>query len=162
MKFIYFFIITFIFLSGCDILQTKSDNNYNLTASFNLSDTTGQESNTFNSGESFNMSFRLINSTPDTLTYTRGSPAPSVIFQILREDSVEATSVDGYAFLQVVLGGSLAPGDTLKGFWKAPNTPAQYPKVILTSGNYQAKVTFPKFNNANINQVSPINFSIIK
>jgi hypothetical protein len=145
--------------AGCGLISSNA--NGKLTATFTLADSAGHPSTTFYSGDHFDMSFSLINTTADTLTYHRGSTAPPVIFEILRSDSVVATSIDGYAFVQVVLGGFVAPGDSLIGDWEAPNTPAQSPRVVLSPGSYQAKVLYPAFEQTETNSVSTINFAIV-
>ena len=131
-----------------------------LTASFELTDTAGRAKPIIHSGESFGLSFRLINTTSDTITYRRANTGPVVIFEILRNDSIVATSVNGYAFAQVVLGGVLAPRDTLYGYWEAPTTPAQYPKATLYAGDYDARVLLPPFDNAKISAAQQIGFPV--
>ncbi len=96
--------ISFV-LDGCDLLKINPNAAMNLTASFILIDTSGNVKPIIHTGESFGLSFMLINTTSDTITYRRGNTGPAVIFEILKNDSIVATSVDGYAFAQVVLGG---------------------------------------------------------
>ena len=96
------------------------------------------------------------------MTYIRGSSAPPVIFEILKDDSVISSSVDGYSFVQVLLGGHLTPKDTLKDQWQAPNTLYQNPKVILTPGLYQARVLFPAFGQTATSSHLDIAFSIVQ
>jgi hypothetical protein len=158
MKTIIIFGLIAICINGCN--QSTSPSDKPLTTTFTLTDTSGQTVSQFHSGEEFKLAFTVTNTTKDTLTFYRGSTAPAVIFQIMKNDSVIASSVDGYAFLAVVLGGYVAPGQSLQGEWKAPNTPAQNPKVLLNPGSYQAKVLFPNFNQAKVNPVSSITFSV--
>ena len=149
-----------IFMSGCD--QSTSPSDKLLTATFTLADLNGEKFSQLHSGEEFKLEFTLINATDETLTFYRGSSAPPVTFEITKNDSVIASSVDGYAFLAVVLGGSIAPGDSLQGSWRAPTTPAQNPKIILSQGSYEAKVLFPNFKQVKVNSVSSIKFSVIQ
>lgn len=151
--------ISFV-LDGCDLLKINPNAAMNLTASFILIDTSGNVKPIIHTGESFGLSFMLINTTSDTITYRRGNTGPAVIFEILKNDSIVATSVDGYAFAQVVLGGVLPPRDTLSGYWKAPTTPAQYPKVILYAGAYEARFLLPPFDNAKVSVTEQIRFSV--
>lgn len=106
------------------------------------------------------MTFSIVNTTNDTLAYERANSGPSVIFRILKGDSVVASSVDGYAFLMVVLGGTVVPHDTLRGYWKTPTTPAQNPKVTLYQGSYEAQVLFPRFDMVQVDSVTPIPFTV--
>lgn len=161
MKAIISFALLSILLAGCDLLKNKSNGNAVLSASFSLTDTTGKPMGIIHPSQQFDLSFLLINTTADTITFHRGNSGPSVTFQILKDDSIVATSVDGYAFLQVVLGGFVAPHDTLRAYWKAPTTPAQNPIVTLYPGSYEAKVLFPTFDQVNVNPVSQIEFSVV-
>jgi hypothetical protein len=106
------------------------------------------------------MTFALQNTIKQTLTYYRGDASPDVIFKIIRNDSVIATSIDGYAFIQVPSVGHLAQGQVLQGYWKAPAMPAQFPRKVLTPGFYRADVAFPRFNEADIKQVSTLGLTI--
>jgi hypothetical protein len=132
-----------------------------LVAAFAIEDSAGRPISQIHSGETFRVTFTLVNTTEDTLTYTRGNTGPPVIFRIVQEDSIVASSTDGYAFLQVVLGGCVAPGQSLHEVWNAPTTPAQYPKVVLGPGGYEASVSFATFPEARVNPVSPIGFIVI-
>ena len=149
-----------ILIAGCDILKTKSNGNGGLTATFSLTDTTGHVATVFHSGEQFLMSFSVVNTTNDTLTYHYSEPP--VIFSILKDGNVVASSTDGYVFPMNVNAGFVAPGKALAGSWKAPNTPAQNPKVMLAAGTYQASVSFSQFEEAKVNPVSTITFSVIQ
>gem|GEM_PF-2784206 len=139
---------------------SSSITNNNL--SFVLTDTTGYPKSIFSRGEQFNLSFAYINTTADVMTYVKGSSAPSVIFEILKNDSVVASSVDGMGFAQVLIGGSLAPNDTLMGQWRAPNTPYQFPKVILSPGSYKARALYPTFGQAAASSHLDIPFSVVQ
>lgn len=150
-----------LIVSGCGLVDSNSNLKMN-NPSFTITDTTGHSKTTFSPDEHFDLSFAYINTTPFTLTYTRGSSAPPVIFEILKDDSVIASSVDGYSFAQVVLGGHMTPKDTLKGQWQAPNTLYQNPKAILTPGLYQARVLFPSFGQTTASSHLDIAFSIIQ
>jgi len=149
-----------IFISSCN--QSTSPSDKILTATFALTDTDGQAISQFHSREEFRLAFSLTNTTNDTLTFYRGNSGPSVIFEIMKDDSIVASSTDGYAFAMVVLGGFVAPGQSLQGVWQAPTTPAQNPKVILNPGSYEVKVLFPNFEQAKVNPVSAIKFDVVE
>ena len=57
-----------------------------------------------------------------------------LFFFICQGDNVVATSSDGYAFVMVLLGGTVKRGETMNAYWIAPNTPQQDPKVFFKSG----------------------------
>ncbi len=151
-------IVACALIMACD--QGTSPGVTILTASFTLADTAGKGISTIRSGEDFVMSFSLINTTLDTLTYGWGYGGP-VGFRILQNDSAIATSVDGYVFPEVFLHGYLAPGDTMRAQWKAPNTPVRISKVVLAPGTYQAWVGFPNFHEAKVNPIPPITFIVV-
>ena len=159
MKFMKFYLFLAFCIVACD--QSTSPDDIVLEATFALTDTLGKTTSQFHSGDNFYLSFFLTNTSKDTLTYYRGSSAPSILFQILKDDSVVASSTDGYAFLMVVTRGSLAPGQKLDSDWKAPTTPAQYPRVILQPGQYKSVVFSPDFNEAKMEKASPISFEVI-
>ena len=150
-----------VLFNACNQTTPPNTGNVVLTATFTVTDTIGEKSTQFHSKEELILSFSLTNSTNDTLTYPRGNSGPSVIFHILKNDSTVAASIDGYAYLAVALPGFLPPGQNLQGGWQAPTTPAQNPKVVLSPGSYTATVSFPTFDQAKVNPVSPITFSIV-
>lgn len=148
-------------ITGCGVMGPDPAATYDLTANFFVTDSAGKAETHFVSGESFDMSFSMVNNSRDTLVYY-GSPQPPVVFRILKNGRVVATSIDGYAFPEVVVGRVLFPGDTLSGYWRAPTTPAQIPPVLLSPGTYQAEVVFPEFKDKTINRIAPISLVIEK
>ncbi len=156
---ISFMLIAFLF-AGCDLLSPGPSGDSTQNPSFTLSDTLGRSTSQFNTGEDFDMYFSLRNTTGDTLTYYHSGP--SIIFSILKGDSIVATSVDGMAFPQVVIGDVVPPGDTLKARWTAPNSPARVEKLILPPGSYEAEVSFPRFAEAKFRALPPITFSVVE
>jgi len=144
---------------GCNSMSTGPAHETVLTATFALADTTGKRTTTFHSGDQFDMFFTLKNTMEEALTFHY--TLPPVYFQILQYDSVIASSIDGYTFPAIVLGGSVAPGEALSGSWRAPTTPAQEPRVILAPGVYQANVIFSTFDQVRIKTVAQINFLVV-
>ena len=137
-KYAILFLLTLLLFSCIPI-----ENNDELNNDFYLTDSTGFETSIFSSGDSFYMQFYYINTTSDTIDYTVSDSRPAVIFYI-DDDAGEriASSVDGFGFYQVIMNYQLAPGDTLKGSWLAPATPAQDPQISLDAGQYTASVEF--------------------
>ncbi len=148
-------------LIGRGIVSPHPAGTYDLTANFFVTDSAGKVETHFASGESIDMSFSMVNSSRDTLVYY-GSPGPPVVFRIVKNGAVVATSIDGYAFPQVVVGRVLLPGDSLTGHWRGPTTPAQTPRVVLQPGTYQAEVVFPDFRKKTVNPVGPVTFVVGK
>jgi len=159
MKFIKFSLILTFCVFACNKITSPFDTTLNAT--FAMTDTLGHSISQLHSGESFYLSFFLTNTTKRTLTYYSGSSAPPILFKIVVDDSLVASSTDGYDFLMFVSEGRLAPGQKLDTNWKAPTTPAQSPKVILQPGKYEAFVYYPNFNEAKINKISPITFEVV-
>jgi hypothetical protein len=159
MKSIKFSILLTFCVIACNQITSPDDNKLN--ASFIMTDTLGQSVSQLYSGESFYLSFYLTNTGKETLTYYSGSSAPPIIFRITKDDSIAASSIDGYDFTMVVSEGRLEPDRKLDSNWKAPTTPAQSPKVILQPGKYMALVFYPNFNEAKINKILPISFEVI-
>jgi len=160
MKKIAFFILAAFIINNCS--QSTSPSDIILNGTFSLMDTTGQSSSQFNSEEEFRLIYTLTNNSKDTLTYYRGSSGPAIRFSIQKNDSIIATSVDGYDFEAIFLTSHLAPGHSLSGNWLAPTTPEQYPKVVLGPGQYKAIVSYPSFEEAKVDTVSPIFFTVIE
>jgi hypothetical protein len=133
-----------------------------LMPEFTLADTLDNQSTVFHSGESFQIHFSVINSLPDTLVFTRYDGGPLVRFMIMQEDSVIASSVDGWGFVEPVFEDYFPPGDTIRAEWQAPTTPQQSPKVVLTPGVYKARVISWIFNLEEIPAPEDIPFSVIQ
>jgi hypothetical protein len=148
-----------IIICSCNQSTVPTDGGGFLMAKFTLADTNGQATTVFHQGQQFQMRFVLINTTSDTLTYYHGFP--TLTFHILQGDSSIASSIDGYAVPRIIARSYLAPRGELSGEWRAPNTPAQNPRVILLPGSYQAQVSFPSFDNAQMNPVPPITLTIL-
>lgn len=161
MKEIAFFILTAFVINNCT-QSTSPPSDIILNGTFSLMDTTGQSSTQFSSGEEFRLIYSLTNNSKDTLTYYRGNSGPAIIFEIQKNDNVVASSVDGYAFEAIAFKNHLAPGKSLSGNWLAPTTPAQYPKAVLGPGQYKATVSYPIFQEAKVDTVSPIYFTVIE
>jgi len=160
MKKIAFFTLIAFFISTCS--HSTSPSEIILHGNFSLTDTSGHSSSQFHSGEEFILKYTLTNSSKETLTYHTGNSGPSIIFRIQKNDSTVASSVDGYVFAAVVITRHLSPGHSLNETWLAPTTPAQDPKVVLEPGEYKALVHYPSFEEAMVDSVAPILFSVVE
>ncbi len=149
--------------AGCGLIDSNPSKRDNINASFKLTDTSGNVSDTFSSGKTFDMHFSLINTTGHAITYNYAG-APPVHFQILRNDSVVAASEYAMPNIMITFPDTLNTGDTIQVTWEAQNylRATQNPSLHLPVGTYQAKVIYPSFNNININCTSLIDFSIIQ
>lgn len=146
-------------ISACN--QSTSPVLRPLAISFTLTDTTGTVISQTRTGQNFVLSFSLVNTTPDTLTYGWANTDSAVVFRILRDGSERASSVDGYIFEEYDRHASLPPRDTLRARWLAPTTPAQHAKVVLAPGTYQARVDAPYFYNIKVDPIPDITFDVV-
>ena len=142
---------------GCDLGESTSPS---ISASFVLTDTSGHPSSTFRSGDDFLMTLNVQNNSNLQLTYYRGDDSPDVIFDIIRDGIVVASSVDGYAFVQIPSIGHLDAGHTLRGSWRAPTTLAQFPKVRLSAGSYLVRVSYPRFDQVGDGNILTTTFTV--
>ncbi len=140
------------------------DGDFNMNrikSEFKLYDNNGIEKNIFQSGDDFEMRFELTNNSgKDLIYYYTGVP---VIFEIHQNDSIIATSVDGYVFPEVVLSDTIKNNETYHFNLIAPNTPVRATKIILQAGNYQAYVKHSAFFvDFRYKETLPIPFTIIE
>jgi hypothetical protein len=154
------FIVVLIFLFSCNQINDSTD--VLSEPAFILTDTLGEHVRKFNPGEEFVLNFSLKNTTTETLTFYRGSTAPDVVFRIIQDDRVLASSIDGYGFLMVVSQGKLPPGKIMRNQWRAPTTPEQHSEVILNQGTYSAVVSFPEFNETEVQDADTIGFQVVE
>lgn len=117
---------------------------------FSMTDTLGVETYYFKVGESFFIEYYLVNTSPDTMYYTKYDSGPDIIFYILKYQTVVASSIDGLGVHMPVTREYLAPGDTMYARWKAPTTPYQDPKVTLGTGLHWIEVSYPEFDDHQI------------
>jgi hypothetical protein len=146
---------------GCEVAELVDTSRQSLSPTFQLSDTSGRETTNFHSGEEFDISFNLANTTGTQITYHKGDSGPVPRFAIMLGDSIVATSVDGYLFALIVTTEHLAPGETLREQWRAPNTPARNPKIMLPPASYEVRASQVRFDEVEVKQPSPIVFSIV-
>ena len=160
MKTLFCCLFVTLLVNACSSPTSSNTGNGSLTATFTLTDSTGKRVNQLHSGETFVLSFMLINSTKDTLI-SHDELLQPVIFRILESDSTVASSIDGFVFQGRFQGWHLAPRDSLQHKWIASTTPPKfYSEVVLRPGTYTATVTFPNFQQGKVNPVSPIIFFI--
>jgi hypothetical protein len=144
---------------GCDIISTSSTKS--LSTEFELTDTTGVVSREFQINESFDSYYRIINNTGEEQKYGYGYP--QMYFEIIQNDSTVLTSVDGCVFPQPSFQSVLMPGDTLKGYWRGPQSICLENEITLQTGEYYLNVRSGYyFSEFGILHSDMIKFSIIK
>ncbi len=149
--------------AGCGLIDSNPSKSNSINASFQLTDLSGNVSDTFSSGKTFDMHFTLINTTGHAITYNYAG-APPVHFQILKNDSVVAASEYSFPNIMIFFPDTLKVGDTIQVTWEAQNylRATLNASLLLPAGSYQAKVIYPSFNNVNVHCTSLIDFSIIQ
>ena len=85
-------IITFL-INGCNLVNSNPNEYSILSPKFSIVDTLGKTTTQFHSGESFELSFSLINITGDTVSYSWS--APMVAFRIYKGDTIVTSSYYG-------------------------------------------------------------------
>ena len=147
-------------IAGCESGEQASVEP--ITPSFQLTDTTGHTAVVFHSGDDFEMTYTVRNATDQVFTYHTSTSGPPIWFAILHNDSVLATSLDGYAFTEIPSTGYVQPGQILERSWRGPNTPVRDPQIFLTPGSYMIRGLFVGFDEIQVKQPAPIAFSIIE
>ncbi len=152
-------IFAIAFFSGCLLFSPEYIYNADV---FYLTDLDGNQSKTFSSGDDFYMMFNLFNHTNDSLPYGIPDSGPGVRFYIYQNDSLVSYSESG-SYCAVVVFDTLAPGEYIQSYWKAPNRniPTKT-NIILSPGNYRAVATFPCFEELQTDTITAINFTVIE
>ena len=142
--------------AGCGLLS-PGDKDGKLTATLTVTDTTGKPATQFYSGEPFDVSFFLRNTRSDSVSYGMAGSIP--LFEIYEGNVMVSSSNMGCPVPQIVISGSLPPGDTLRFNWRAPSgcTP-----ITLSPGSYQITSRSPGFDTSKVNPAQPIGVSIIQ
>jgi hypothetical protein len=161
MRTMAFMLLISLFAAGCGLVNSKAGGDDSVTASFSLTDTTGRADTTFAPGQSFYMTFLLVNTTPNTVTYTTVD-VPPINFEILEGDSVIGRNVFAVSYIANPLPIKFLPGDTLSGSCEAPKyiLGAGGAQVVLLPGSYVAKAIFPQISGANVAGTSAAAFTV--
>ncbi len=149
--------------AGCGLIDSNPSKSNSINASFQLTDISGNVSDTFSSGKTFDMRFTLINTTGHAITYNYAG-VPAVHFQILKNDSLAVASEYASPNIMVNFPDTLKASDTIQVVWEVQKYlwGSMIPSLHLPAGSYQAKVIYPSFNNVNINCTSLIAFSVVQ
>ena len=148
-------------VAGCGLVNSKTSGSDNITASFSLTDTTGQADTTFAPGQNFYMTFFLVNTSGKTVTYTTVD-VPAINFEILKGDSVIGGNVFAVSNIANPLPIKFLPGDTLRESCEAPKyvVGAGGTPLVLGPGSYFAKAIFPQITGANVSGASGAGFTV--
>ncbi len=144
-------------LPACNLLSPSSGEHYDLSAEFSMTDTAGQISTHFRSGQSFLLSFTLTNVSADTFACLYVGPEFS--FGVFRQDTIVTRSY-GCEISLYPHPDTLRPGEFRKATWKGPTPVCPPNHIVLPAGIYQARVDFPVFANAKVNSVPMIRFAV--
>ncbi len=151
--------------AGCGLVNSKTGGTSRITAVFTITDTTGHADTTFAPGQNFDLTFLLINTGSNTISYQTGGRIPLIGFEILKGDSVIGGSI--YAMPAIVIPpATFLPGDTLRGECEAPigllATTPQHTLVhfVLTPGSYVAKADYIPITGATVTGPSSAGFMV--
>jgi len=165
MKTITSILIASLVAAGCGLLNSKAGGTGNVTATFILTDTTGRVDTTFAPGQHFYITFLLVNTSGETVTYT-SRDLPMINFEILQGDSIIGATVYAISNIANPPPVKLLPGDTLRGECEAPadftTISPQNTLVHITigAGSYIAKATYPPISGANVKGASSAGFIV--
>jgi hypothetical protein len=123
---------------ACDLFTPPARESYPVVCEFSLTNDSGVPTNVFKTGESFDLTCQVHNGGAVDKIYVH--TGPSLFFEIWRADSVIVSSIEGLAWIQVVLVDTLGAGKTDIYHWRAPWTPARQTPLILPPGSYRAHV----------------------
>lgn len=101
--------------AGCGLLSPGGKDS-KLSATITVTDTTGKTNTQFHSGEPFDVSFFLRNTRSDSVSY--GMAGSIALFEIYEGNLMVSSSNMGCPIPQIVINGSLPPGDTLMFNWR--------------------------------------------
>jgi hypothetical protein len=157
MRAIPFFCCALLALRACDFGEEIPLDRVSVT--FTLTNTQGHEATSVTVGDEFDLNFTITNNTGRNLTFHHSGPP--VIFRLETHDSLMSSSIDGLVWIQVVLEGTLADGETYSTTWRAPNTPWSGRLIIPLPGQYRATVSAGCFfDQLRIRAPQPIGFVI--
>lgn len=157
MKVVIPIILSLVLLTGCKLLGIGYDIYTTIVPVFNLTDTTGHTVRKIPSGEPFDLSFSLKNTTKDTLNFN--SATPVIYFELFRNGSIVSVSdLNCTYFLEGIL--VLYPGQSITRIWKAPASFCSPGQIYLLPAEYTAKVFYPSCPQVKIISPGPIKFSI--
>jgi len=126
--------IAIALLSGCGNSTGPEEDN-SLSIQFFLADSSGEETTLFDVGQEIYFDYSIVNNTGATLHYALPNTGPFVSLEVFHADSLIGTSDDGRLYAQVIVGGTPAPGDSLK--WVYPWFSTEYHSALL-AGEYTA------------------------
>ena len=152
-------------VAGCSLVSAGASGPSGVTATLRLSNEAGRADTTFATGQDFYMGFKLTNGGPDTVRLFTQSEPP-VRFEILRNDSVIASTVTAIMNVVITQGFEFAPGQSISGACEAPvefrstNPGDTVTSVTLPPGSYVAKAVYPSISGAKVGGVSLVGFTV--
>jgi hypothetical protein len=149
-----------MFIRGCDPFVVSPVVPGTAVPVLTLCDLNGRPSAVFRSGQDFEMRFSLANLSREDICYSY--TAPEMVFKIFAGDSVVATSVDGWMFAQVIIGGCIRAGETYRSRWIAPNAPGREPRISLPPGIYTARAYHAAFSDPRVQALRPVRFTVVR
>ena len=158
-------LIASLVAAGCGLVNSKTSGTSSITTVFTITDTTGHADTTFAVGQNVDLTFLLINTGSNTISYQTGGRIPLIGFEILKGDSVIGGNI--YAMPAIITPPTkFLPGDTLRGECEAPigllATTPQHTLVhfVLSPGSYVAKADYIPITGATVTGSSSAGFMV--
>jgi len=152
-----YLLASIIFFLGCETSMNASKND--ITTKFFLKNEQNIETTQFGFGQDISFNYLIENTTENTYSYLNQDTGPLVTFEVYKKDSLIGASVDGLAFIPVIVEDTLKAGETLTTEYNWFSAAVHQP---LPVGEYTAKAR-PKleFNNINNPFLEELNFRVI-
>lgn len=146
-----------LFVFGCEN-TVNSVQNGTLATKFILKNSQGNEATQFQFGEDITFHYSIENKSRHSYLYTNQHSGPFVIFEVYQGDSLIGSSLDGLAFLPVIIADSIEAGETLIAEYNWVSAPSHSP---LSVAEYTAKANpILEFNDAASLENEEIEFQI--
>lgn len=152
-----YLLASIIFFLGCETSMNASKSE--VTTKFFLKNSQGAETTRFGFGQDISFNYSIENTTKNAYSYLNPDTGPLVIFEVYEKDSLIGASVDGLAFIPVIVEDTLKAGETLTTEYNWLSAAEHKP---LPVGEYTAKARPRlKFNNINNPVLEELNFRVI-
>jgi hypothetical protein len=163
MKQILFFFFICVIIISCGVNEEISNESKVITE-FKLSDVNGNDQFCFNYGDVINIKYTITNNSNYVMTYH--CIGPPIIFKIVHNDTVFATSTDGQRISGTEYNYTLNPGEVLKSEWSVQNIHIWNRRFQIIrdflKGDYKVIVQHGSlFDNFIIGETKPVYFSVI-
>ncbi len=152
-----YLLASLIFFLSCEN-SINSSLTTEVSTKFLLKNSQGVETTQFVFGQDISFHYSVENTTENTYSYINQDTSPLVTFEVYKKDSLIGTSLDGLAFIPLIVEKTLNARETVTVEYNWLSTGVHQP---LPVGEYTAKAR-PKLEFSNINNpgLEEINFRV--